>query len=125
MGRGKQLEEWCGGGASIMKKFLSFIMMSMMALSIYAKDIKTVVFTTDPQMHCESCEKRIKGNIRFVKGVKKIETSVPDQTVTITYDADKTSVEKLVDAFKKIDYDVRQLQPGEKVEKSADAYCDM
>ena len=125
MGRGKQLEERCGGGASIMKKFLSFIMMSMMALSIYAKDIKTVVFTTDPQMHCESCEKRIKGNIRFVKGVKKIETSVPDQTVTITYDADKTSVEKLVDAFKKIDYDVRQLQPGEKVEKSADAYCDM
>lgn len=108
-----------------MKKILSFIMMSMMALSIYAKDIKTVVFTTDPQMHCESCEKRIKGNIRFVKGVKKIETSVPDQTVTITYDADKTSVEKLVDAFKKIDYDVRQLQPGEKVEKSADAYCDM
>lgn len=117
MGRGKLLEERCGGGASIMKKILSFIMMSMMALSIYAKDIKTVVFTTDPQMHCEGCEKKIKGNIRFEKGVKKIETSVPDQTVTITYDADKTSVEKLVEAFKKIDYDVRQLQPGEKVEK--------
>ena len=125
MERGKLLEERCGGGASIMKKFLSFIMMSMMALSIYAKDIKTVVFTTDPQMHCESCEKRIKGNIRFVKGVKKIETSVPDQTVTITYDADKTTVEKLVEAFKKIDYDVRQLKEGEKVEKSADASCDM
>ncbi|MDY3820341.1 MAG: heavy metal-associated domain-containing protein, partial [Bacteroidaceae bacterium] len=25
-------------------------------------------------MHCANCEKKIKGNIRFVKGVKKIET---------------------------------------------------
>lgn len=104
-----------------MKKILLMFVMMTMAMASFAKDIKTVVFTTDPQMHCESCEKKIKGNIRFEKGVKKIETSIPDQTVTITYDADKTTVEKLVEAFKKIDYDVRQLQPGEKVELQRDA----
>lgn len=104
-----------------MKKILLMFVMMTMAMASFAKDIKTVVFTTDPQMHCESCEKKIKGNIRFEKGVKKIETSIPDQTVTITYDADKTTVEKLVEAFKKIDYDVRQLQPGEKAELQRDA----
>ena len=28
----------------------------------FAKDIKTVVLTTNPQMHCENCEKKIKDN---------------------------------------------------------------
>lgn len=38
------------------------------------------------QMHCQSCEQRIKGNIRFVKGTKKIDTSVDEQKVAIVYD---------------------------------------
>ena len=108
-----------------MKKFLSLFVMSIMAVSIYAKDIKTVVLTTDPQMHCESCEKKIKGNIRFERGVKKIVTSVPDQTVTITYDADKTTVGNIIKAFEKIGYDARELKEGEKVEKSHAETCDM
>ena len=108
-----------------MKKFLSIILMSLMAVSIYAKDIKTAVFTTDPQMHCEKCEQKIKGNLRFERGVKKIVTNVPDQTVTITYDADKTTIGNLLKAFENIGYDARQLKEGEKVEKSADTSCDM
>lgn len=101
------------------------LVMMTVALTTFAKDIKTVVFTTQPQMHCESCEQKIKGELRFVKGVKKIETSVPDQTVTITYDADKTTVEKLVKAFRRIDYEVRQLKDGETVEKDAHSSCNM
>lgn len=49
------------------------------------------MFTTSPQMHCENCENKIKGNLRFEKGVKKIVTDIDSQTVTVTYDADKTS----------------------------------
>lgn len=108
-----------------MKKILMMLVMMTVALTTFAKDIKTVVFTTQPQMHCESCEQKIKGELRFVKGVKKIETSVPDQTVTITYDADKTTVEKLVKAFRRIDYEVRQLKDGETVEKDAHSSCNM
>lgn len=69
-----------------------------------AKDIKTVVFTTEPPMHCEGCENRIKNNLRFEKGIKKIVTDVEKQTVTITYDADKTTVKNLIKGFEKIDY---------------------
>ena len=39
--------------------------MMLTAMVTLAKDIKTVVFTTNPEMHCESCEKKIKGNLRF------------------------------------------------------------
>ena len=63
----------------------------MVAMISFAKDLKTVVFTTTPQMHCEACENKIKSNLRFEKGIKAIETSVPDQTVKVKYDADKTT----------------------------------
>ena len=49
--------------------------MMLVAMVTFAKDIKTVVFTTNPQMHCENCENKIKGNLRFEKGIKEITTS--------------------------------------------------
>lgn len=97
--------------------------MLLMSIGIWAKDIKTVVFTTSPQMHCAACENKIKGNLRFEKGVKKIETSVPDQTVTVTYDADKTSVERLQKGFEKFGYEARPLKEGEKVAADHDEKC--
>ena len=54
-----------------------------------------------PQMHCQSCEQRIKGNIRFVKGTKKIDTSVDEQKVTIVYELKKAYYDAYVAAFKK------------------------
>ena len=88
-----------------MKKIMTVMAMLVFAISMFAKDIKTVVFTTTPQMHCENCENKIKGNLRFEKGIKDIATSVPDQKVTIQYDADKTNPEKIAQGFAKIGYE--------------------
>ena len=74
-----------------MKKILLLLIAALTMTMASAKDIKTVVLTTVPQMHCENCEKRIKENIRFEKGVKKIVTDVEHQTVTITYEASRKS----------------------------------
>lgn len=68
----------------------------------------TLVVTTQPQMHCENCEKRIKQNIRFVKGVKRIETSVPRQQVTIVYNSEKSSYADFVKAFSRIGYKIER-----------------
>lgn len=88
-----------------MKKIMTIMAMLVFAISMFAKDIKTVVFTTVPQMHCENCENKIKGNLRFEKGIKDIKTSVPDQKVTIQYDADKTNPENIAKGFAKIGYE--------------------
>ena len=61
-------------------------------ISLVFREIKTVFFTTTPQMHCAACENKIKNNLRFEKGIKSIETSVPNQTVTVKYNADKTTI---------------------------------
>ncbi len=101
-----------------MKKLILLTAMLLVVTAGFAKDIKTVVVTTTPQMHCESCENKIKGNLRFEKGVKKIETSIPDQTVTIEYDADKTNVEKLIEAFKKFGYEAQLITRQNETEDS-------
>lgn len=86
-----------------------------------AKDIKTVVLNTTPQMHCANCENKIKSNIRFEKGIKEIETNLTDKTVTIKYDADKTTVEKIIAGFAKINYVASVARNGE---KPKNAVCD-
>jgi len=75
-----------------------------MALAVNAKDIKTVVFKTSPEMQCANCENKIKSNLRFEKGVKEIVTNLTTKEVTITYDAKKTSVEKLQKSIQKLGY---------------------
>ena len=75
------------------------------ATACFGKDIKTVVLKTQPEMHCANCEKKIKENIRFEKGVKSIKTNLKTKTVTIEYDADKTDVQNIIRGFKKIKYD--------------------
>lgn len=69
-----------------------------------ASNDTTVVFTVEPRMSCHNCENRIKNNLRFEKGVKRIDASAKEQCVTVVYDRRKTDTSKLIDAFKKIGY---------------------
>ena len=84
------------------------------ASACFAKDIKTVVLTTNPQMHCINCEKKIKENIRFEKGVKSIKTNLDTKTVTIEYDADKTTVADIIKGFEKIKYEAKEVKENPK-----------
>lgn len=94
-----------------MKNFISLALLLTVALGASAQTKSdTLVVTTQPQMHCQSCENKIKSNIRFVKGTKKIETSVPTQKVTIVYDGRKAKYADFVAAFKKIGYEVKKVE---------------
>lgn len=106
-----------------MRKVIMTLAITLMGVAAQAKDIKTVIFTTQPQMHCAGCEKKIKGNLRYEKGVKRIDTSVEQQKVTVKYDADKTSAEKLQKAFKKFGYEARQVKANEKVKRDNTQSC--
>ena len=95
-----------------MKKLGMMMAAMMIAATGFAKDIKTAVFNTAPEMHCNSCENRIKEGLKFEKGVKDIKTDLETKTVTIEYDADKTNVENLVAAFAKIEYKATEAGKG-------------
>ena len=92
-----------------MKKNLLVAFMLVAAGNAFAKaPADTLVVTTQPQMHCQNCEKKIKSNIRFVKGTKKIITSVDEQKVTIVYDSKIANYNDYVAAFKKIGYEIKK-----------------
>lgn len=96
-----------------MKKMIVMALMATMCAGVMAgNEAKndTLVVTTTPVMHCAKCENRIKQNVRFVKGVKKIETSVPKQTVTLVYDKQKATYQDFVAAFKKIGFEIKKAQ---------------
>ena len=61
-------------------------------------------------MHCESCKKKIERDIAFEKGVKSITVDLKEKTVTIKYNADKNTDEKLSEAIKKLGYEVKILK---------------
>ena len=99
-----------------MRTKVLFIALTL-TLACQAKDIKTVVLTTNPEMHCSGCEKKIKENIRFEKGIKSIKTNLDDKTVTIEYDADKTTVEDIIKGFEKIKYEAKEVESTNKDKK--------
>ena len=92
-----------------MRTRVLFVVLAL-ATVCFGKDIRTVVLTTLPEMHCANCEKKIKENIRFEKGIKSIKTNLKTKTVTIEYDADKTNVQNIIKGFKKIKYEATEVK---------------
>lgn len=99
------------------KRVLMMVVVVMLGVAtMWAKDYYTVVFKV-PQMMCQNCENKIKKNIKFEKGLKEFSTDLENKTVTITYDAEKTDVEKLKEGFKKFKYEVEVLEEPKPVAK--------
>ena len=91
--------------------------MASLLLLVAGKEMRVAVLTPTPQMHCASCENKIKGNMRFEKGVVKIETNIERQEVTITYDGRKTDVKALQAGMKKIGYETKVVSDSKLKDK--------
>lgn len=103
-----------------MKRAALLLAAALVSVSSFAKDIKTLVVTTTPQMHCANCEKKIKENLRFEKGVKNIATDIESQTVTVEYDADKNKPENIIEAFGKFGYTAKEVVAPAATEQKTD-----
>ena len=102
------------------KRWMATCVVALLSVAaVMAKDIRVVVFKVT-QMHCENCEKKVKDNMRFEKGLKEVSTVVKDRTVTITYDAEKTNVKNLQAGFKKFNYEAEFVKETKKDDKKTD-----
>lgn len=88
--------------------FVALTMLLFGANGAIAKDEvkkeQVVEYSLTPAPHCQNCVNKIKGNLRFEKGVKNIEVDLKRKSVTIKYSPKATNEEKLVEALKKIGY---------------------
>lgn len=97
-----------------MKKILTISLLLLMAASatfaagnpIREKKAKAAVQTVcfESDIDCENCVKKVQANIAYVKGVKKLDVSLKDHTITVGYDPAKTSEETLAGEIRKLGY---------------------
>jgi Cu2+-exporting ATPase len=66
---------------------------------------------------CHNCIRKIEKNIAFEKGVTDMKCDLDTKIVEVTYRKDKTDTEKLVAAFKKIDYIATVVPKAEEKKK--------
>ena len=100
-----------------MKRLLS-ILMIFVAVAMFAADKATTVFTLDHQMS-EHCKMKINNNLRFEKGVQKIDVALDKNTITIVYNPEKTDDQRLLQAFKKIGFNAVVVKPAVKEKSDA------
>ncbi len=58
-------------------------------------------------MSCGRCQQRIEEHLAFEKGVTNVRVDLPQKTVHIEYQPDKTSPDKLRNSIKKLGYTVK------------------
>ena len=61
-------------------------------------------FALEPQITNQNLENKVKTGMRYETGVQAIEVNRQHNVVTISYDPEKTTVEALIDAFKKLGF---------------------
>ena len=99
-----------------MKRILTILVCALFTLSMATaqegKKKSNVVKTTFliENMECENCMKKIEKNISFEKGVTNLKCELKTKTVEVTYRSDKTTDEKLMAAFKKINKPAKILK---------------
>lgn len=100
-----------------MRKLLFILTLVLGVAVCFGADKAQTVFTLDHQMST-MCEKKIKNNIRYEKGVSNIDVSLKENTITITYSPEKTNDKKLLEAFKKIGFNAEVVTPAKKLTDS-------
>ena len=99
------------------RRMMAALVVALLSVTaVMAKDIRTADFKVS-QMHCENCERKVKNNIKFEKGVKEFSTDLKTKTVSITYDAEKTTVDKLKAGFKKFNYEAEFVKETKQEDK--------
>lgn len=83
------------------------------SVNAFSQEKTTAEIKIKTSAQCEDCQKRIEDRLHFTKGVKSAKLDLTTQVVTIIYDPNKTSPEKLKEAISKTGYDADDL-PAEK-----------
>ena len=65
------------------------------------KQTETVYFYV-AEMTCKNCQATVEKNISFERGVTKLSCDWPTRMVAVTYRTDRTTIQKLTQAFNKI-----------------------
>lgn len=114
-----------------MKNIIIILLFAFIANSASAKKTEndTIVIKTkiycDHCKECSSCQPQIEQELRFTKGVKMSKVNVENQTITVIYNADKTSPLAIKEAISNSGYDADEIKANPKAVAKLDGCCQM
>lgn len=89
-------------------KSIKLVMVSMMLISISffacAQKSEQKEVKIKAAVDCNGCKSKLENSLNYEKGVKFVDASVADKTVTIKYDPTKTNEATLLAATQKVGY---------------------
>jgi copper chaperone len=62
-----------------------------------------------PDISCEHCERTITNALTPVEGVEQVAVHIPTKQVSVIYDDDKVSIDRLKDVLQEEDYRVESV----------------
>ncbi len=97
-----------------------FVLVSTQAFS-QKTELKEIVFKTSAQ--CDECKERIEKALSFEKGIKKAEVNLQNFAVTVTYNPEKTTPQKIKEAISKSGYDADDVKADGKSYEALPGCC--
>jgi len=99
------------------------LMFVMSATTSIAQNATTAELKIKTSAVCDMCKETVVKNMAFEKGVKKSTLDVESKVLTVIYNPQKTTPEKLRAAVAKIGYDADEVPADPKAYKKLDACC--
>ena len=113
-----------------MKKItlVAFALTFIASINLFAQtaDIpvsKIAVIQIKTSGECDMCKTKIENTIGVMKGVKKTELDIPSQILTVAYNTQKTTPEKIKNAIAEIGYDADEVKANNRAAKKLPACC--
>jgi mercuric ion binding protein len=95
----------------------------MFANSINAQEATKTEITIKTSATCSMCKTTIEKYLSFEKGIKKSSLDVDSKILTVTYNPQKTTPEKIRLAVSKSGYDADEVKANEKAYNNLDDCC--
>lgn len=99
------------------------LLLSVFSFTGKAQESNTAELKVKTSAICDMCKTTIERELAFEKGVKKSSLDVPSKIVTVSYNPNKTTPEKIRQAIAKAGYDADEVPANPKAYKKLDACC--
>jgi copper chaperone CopZ len=106
-----------------MKKVLLASILLLFTNAINAQDITKAEIKIKSSATCSMCKTTIEKYLSFEKGIKKSSLDVDSKILTVIYNPQKTTPEKIRLAVSKSGYDADEVKANEKAYNNLDDCC--
>jgi periplasmic mercuric ion binding protein len=102
---------------------LAFSLLLMFTSAVKAQETNTAEIKIQTSAVCETCKKTIEQALAFEKGVKKSELDLNTKIVSVVYNPNKTTPEKIRVAISNAGYDADSVKANPKTYKKLEECC--